>query len=76
MLGGQPVQFAAPEDLIIHKMLAGRAVDLEDVKNIILKNRSGIAMNYIEKWLNEFEKIDEGKGLLQRFRNILKDING
>ncbi|MBU4141204.1 MAG: nucleotidyl transferase AbiEii/AbiGii toxin family protein, partial [Candidatus Omnitrophica bacterium] len=29
---GYPVKFASIEDLIIHKLFAGRAVDLEDVK--------------------------------------------
>jgi len=71
MLNGQPVKFAAPEDVIVHKMLAGRAVDLEDVKNILIKNRSGLAIDYIEKWLKDFEQIDEGKGALEKFRQLI-----
>ncbi len=31
------VKFASPEDVIIHKMIASRAIDLEDVRNILIK---------------------------------------
>lgn len=49
LMGGYPVKFASPEDMIIHKMFAGRAVDLEDVKNILLKLKSKINLRYIKK---------------------------
>ncbi len=52
---GKEVRFASPEDLIIHKVVAGRARDLEDVKVVQLKN-PGMDRVYIEKWLKEFEK--------------------
>jgi hypothetical protein len=51
---GQEVRFASPEDLIIHKVVAGRPRDLEDVKVVRLKN-PGIDHAYIEKWLKDFE---------------------
>lgn len=52
---GKEVCFASPEDLIIHKMIAGRPRDLEDVRVVQLKNL-GLDRGYIEKWLLEFEK--------------------
>src|SRR4030042_5478150 len=50
----QEVSFASPEDVIIHKIFAGRPRDTEDVKTIILKN-PGIDIKYIKKWLRKFD---------------------
>ncbi len=67
-----PVKFASPEDIIIHKMLAARAIDTEDVKNILLKNEASINVEYIKKWLSEFSKLDEHKEISERFNSLLK----
>ena len=37
-LGNSIVRFASLEDMVIHKVIAGRARDFEDVKSILLKN--------------------------------------
>jgi len=50
----QEVCFASPEDLIIHKMVAGRPRDLEDVRVVQNKNQT-MDRAYIEKWLKDFE---------------------
>src|SRR3989304_4754174 len=54
-LGGAKVRFASLEDVVIHKVVAGRARDLEDVRSILLKNPD-YDSRYIEKWLLEFVK--------------------
>jgi len=48
------VKFARVEDLLIHKIIAGRPRDIEDARVIILKN-SKITKNYIKKWLKYFD---------------------
>ena len=53
--GGSSVQFATLEDIVIHKVIAGRPRDIEDVKSIILKNPS-YDSRYITSWLMEFDK--------------------
>ena len=65
-----PVKFASCEDIIIHKMVAGRAIDEEDVKSILLKNENVIDFKYINKWLSEFGKIKEHKDILARFNSL------
>jgi hypothetical protein len=63
ILSGQEVCFASPEDLILHKIFAGRPRDLEDVRILILKN-PGIDVAYIRRWLREFDAAVQGKGFL------------
>jgi len=72
-LGGSLVRFACLEDVAIHKVIAGRARDLEDVKSILLKNPKYDSV-YIEKWLKQFDKSLRGK-FLKVFRNIEKEIH-
>ncbi len=68
------VRYASVEDIIIHKMIAGRERDFEDIKSILVKNRS-VDEKYIKKWLLEFEKIINRK-LFRKFKKIKKEIFG
>ena len=52
-LEGAALSFASPEDLLIHKIVAGRPKDLEDTKNILLKNKN-LDTAYIIEWLKIF----------------------
>ena len=71
-LGRTLVKFASLEDVVIHKMVAGRARDIEDVRSILLKNPKHDS-DYIEKWLAEFDK-SLGEHFLKVFRSIGKEI--
>ena len=57
-----PVRFAALEDVVIHKVVAGRARDLEDIHSILLKN-PGYDREYIRSWLKELDDALEGNFL-------------
>ena len=72
-LGRSIVRFASLEDVVIHKVIAGRARDLEDVKSILLKNPK-YDLVYIKKWLKEIDKSLGGK-FYKIFRNIEKEIS-
>ena len=74
LIDGYLVRFAACEDVIIHKLFAGRAIDEEDVKNILIKNKRKINHKYIRRWLAKFSKIAAQKDLLKRFDNLLRQI--
>jgi len=68
-----PVKFASCEDVIIHKMVAGRAIDEEDVRSMIVKNKKSINLKYVRKWLSEFGNFPEHQQILERFNNMLKE---
>ena len=42
------MHFAAVEDVVIHKLVAGRPRDLEDVRSIVVKN-PGLDRGYVEE---------------------------
>jgi hypothetical protein len=63
----QDVCFAAVEDLIIHKIFAGRPRDIEDVQAVILKNHA-LEIPYIEEWLKAFDAASDEKNFLVTFR--------
>jgi predicted nucleotidyltransferase len=69
-LMNQDVNFVSVEDLIIHKIFAGRPRDLEDVRIILLKNPD-MNINYIKDWLREFDKASEGKAFTDIFEEII-----
>lgn len=73
LLMGNEVCFASPEDVIIHKIFAGRPRDLEDVRTILLKNPE-IAIQYIRNWLKEFDNTLGGKDFQKIFKKILKEV--
>lgn len=67
---GVKVKFASVEDLIIHKIIAGRERDIEDIRHIILKNPQ-FDKSYILKWLKEFD-VSLSENFTKRFESILK----
>jgi hypothetical protein len=70
LLSGTEVMFASAEDVIIHKIFAGRSRDYEDVRSILIKNPD-LDIMYVKNWLREFEESPEKKGLLKVFETIL-----
>lgn len=73
LLEGYTVKFASCEDVIIHKLFAGRAIDEEDVRNILIKNRKKIDIKYIKKWLLKFSDIGGQEELLEKFNKLLRE---
>lgn len=67
-IGTGSVNFATLEDVIIHKLFAGRPRDIEDVRSIIARN-PGFDREYVEGWLPQFHEAT-GRDLLALFRQL------
>jgi hypothetical protein len=72
-LGRTTVRFASLEDLVIHKVIAGRARDFEDVRSVLLKNPK-FDSAYIMRWLNEFDQ-SLSSNFSEAFRKIEEEIS-
>jgi hypothetical protein len=70
-IGHAQVRFATAEDLIVHKMLAGRPRDQEDVTGILLKNPT-LDSSYIRRWLEEFAAAVH-QPLVEQFEALAKN---
>lgn len=66
---GVDVTFASAEDLVIHKVFAGRPRDMEDVKSVLIKNPK-LDTHYIRHWLNELGEAT-GESFVARFESVL-----
>ncbi|HUK52240.1 MAG TPA: nucleotidyl transferase AbiEii/AbiGii toxin family protein [Candidatus Binatia bacterium] len=67
-VNGVPVRYATVEDLIVHKLFAGRPRDMEDARTILLKNPA-LDKSYVRRWLGEFGP-DASPGMLEAFEAI------
>ena len=69
----QDVYFAAPEDVIIHKIVAGRPRDIEDVRGILLKMPE-IDIAYIRQWLKDFSDALSDDEIKKRLESVIKTL--
>jgi len=67
-VGDVEVRYASLEDVIIHKLVAGRPRDVEDVRALLLKNKN-VDQAYLRHWLAQFEQA-LGQPLLERLEEL------
>jgi len=69
-LEGVSVPFAAAEDLIIHKLFAGRARDLEDAVGVARRQGDALDWGYVERWAREFSSVPGREDLPERVAGL------
>lgn len=69
-VGGQDLPFAAVEDLIIHKLLAARPRDLEDIRGIVRKRGNEVDWAYVDLWVGAFSEAPGQEQLAEHLREV------
>ncbi|MGQ9627691.1 MAG: nucleotidyl transferase AbiEii/AbiGii toxin family protein [Anaerolineae bacterium] len=64
---GKKIRLCSAEDLIIHKAVAGRPRDLQDIEGIVYRQGDRLDVDYIHSWLKEFAAALEEPDLSERF---------
>lgn len=64
---GRRLRLCSAEDLIIHKAVAGRPLDVQDIEGIVLRQRGTLDSEYIRRWLREFSAVLDSPEVLERF---------
>ncbi len=73
-LGGWSAWVCSAEDLIIQKVVAGRAKDWPDVEALLIEQRNKLDEAYIEDWLTQFAEALEQPELLTEYRRLLGEV--
>ncbi len=71
---GRIVQMCSAEDLIIHKVIAGRAQDLADIDGVITRQGNTLDAGHIRHWLRQFSLLLDMNEILQRFEEPWKRL--
>jgi len=71
LANGGNVRMIGPEDLIIHKCVAGRPRDLEDVEGILIRQRLRLDLDLIREWLTQFRSVVYSHDPLSLFEKAL-----
>jgi predicted nucleotidyltransferase len=69
-LRGIPVPFATAEDLIVHKLFAGRPRDVEDAAGVVRRKGPTLDWAYLERWVGEFAAVPGREDLPHRLAQL------
>lgn len=64
------VPFAAVEDLLIHKLFAGRPRDLEDAAGVVRRKGEEIDWDYVRRWAEEFATVPGREEMPERVEEL------
>jgi hypothetical protein len=72
-LGETPIPFATAEDLIIHKVFAGRPRDWEDAVGVARRAGSRLDWAYVGRWAAEFAVVPGREDLPDRAERLRRE---
>ncbi len=72
-LAGEAVPFATAEDLVIHKLFAGRARDIEDAETVVRRKVAELDWAYLEKWARAFAVVPGREGMPGQIAQLRRD---
>jgi hypothetical protein len=75
-VGLAPIRILSAADLIIHKCVAGRPRDVEDVERVLIRQRVNLDLRYIRSWLRDFAAIIEAHDPRPIFEDAVKKARG
>ena len=64
---GKAVRLCSAEDLIIHKVVAGRPQDVADIEGVVYRQQDALDVSYIRLWLREFAALLEQPERIELF---------
>ncbi len=65
------LRLVGPEDLIIHKCVAGRPRDVEDVEGVLIRQKLELEMDLVREWLAQFQHLVDTHDPLELFEQAL-----
>ena len=66
------VYFASAEDVILHKLFAGRERDFDDIKGIIIHHKKKLNLIYLNKWVKQFSTLPEKDYIVKEFKKLIR----
>jgi hypothetical protein len=73
-VAGTPVPFATAEDLILHKLFAGRPRDREDAVGVVRRKGQELDWSYLREWTRELSMVPGREDLPDRLRELQTEI--
>jgi len=74
-IGRRAIPVLSPENLVVTKLLAGRAKDLEDVRELLARRRATIDHVHVEGLLSQLEAALDQHDLLPLYRKLRSQLN-
>ena len=72
-VAGNAVPFAAAEDLVLHKLFAGRDRDLEDARGVVRRKGDELDWAYLRSWGERFAEIPGREGMPRQIEELARE---